>query len=372
MSMLGVEFASPWLASLFLLLLPVAWRLLRRRRQDGVRFSAVGRIPPRAAGWRAFVASQTPYVLLAGLALLIVAVMRPRSSAARASNGMDAIAIALTLDVSGSMEALDLAPPSVLRGLENRIVLGKEYEAAVGAYSRLARVKSVFADFISKRPDDLISLVTFGTYASTRVPLTADHEMLAHALEGVEIPTTLFDRNGQPIGGEEEANTAIGDGLSVALLRLMKAKPVTKVVILLSDGKNNTGVNDPDAIADKAAKLGIRVYAIGVGARAPYTPFLVRQAGLGDPRYVLRLLNSSFDERQLMSIARKTGASYYSVTDGDSLVKAVEEIDKLEKTRIEVDSWDQWDEHFVPFLIGGSLLVVLAVSLSMAASRRMA
>lgn len=373
MTLLGVDFAAPWMALLVLPLGFAAWRLLRRGRRSGIRFSAVRRIPARAAGWRAVVAAQAPYLLLAGLSALILAAMRPRSSLAHASNSVDAIAIAMTIDVSGSMEALDLAPMSVLEGLQNRYVTASERDAVLQKWSRLARVKSVFGDFISGRSDDLISLVTFGSYASARVPLTADHEMLLHALKGVDIPRTAYDAQGQVIGGEEEANTAIGDGLSVALLRLMKAQPVSKVVILLSDGQNNTGANDPDEVADKAAKLGIRVYVLGVGTRASRTPYLMRVPSLmGQQSYVLRLANTAYDERQLKSIAKKTGGSYYSVDDGDSLVKALEEIDKLEKTKIDVDAWDQWDEHFVPFLAGGSLLVVLAVSLSMAASRRMA
>ncbi|MGN0854708.1 MAG: VWA domain-containing protein [Kiritimatiellia bacterium] len=367
---MGIDFAAPWMALLFLPLGFAAWRLLRRGRRSGIRFSAVGRIPPRAAGWRAIVAQKAPYLLLAGLAALVLAGMRPRSSLAHASSSVDALAIAMTIDVSGSMEALDLAPPSALAGLQQRYVTESERETVLEKWSRLARVKSVFADFISRRPDDLISLVTFGSYASARVPLTADHAMLLHALKGVDIPRTAYDAQGRTIG-EDEANTAIGDGLSVALLRLMKAKPVSKVVILLSDGQNNTGVNDPDEVAAQAAKLGIRVYVIGVGTRASRTPFLMRVPSLmGPSSYVLRAANTAYDERQLKSIAERTGAAYYSVNDGDSLAKALAEIDQLEKTKIDVDAWDRWDEHFVPFLVSGTLLVLLAVSLSMAASRR--
>lgn len=375
MTVLGIDFAAPALALLFLPLGFAAWRLLRRARRAGVRFSAVGRIPPRAAGWRAVVAAQTPYILLAGLSALILAAMRPRSSLAHATSSVDAIAMAITIDVSGSMEALDLAPRSALEGLQGRYVSEKERDAVIQEHSRLARVKKDFAGFVSGRPDDLISLVTFGSYASARVPLTADHAMLLHALKGVDIPKTYFDAQGRVIGEEGEANTAIGDGLSVALLRLMKAEPVSKAVILLSDGKNNTGANDPDEVADKAARLGIRVYVIGVGARTPRTPFLLRVNDpfrAREPRYVLQMMDTAYDERQLRSIARKTGAAYFSVDDRDALAKALEEIDKLEKTKIDVDAWDQWDEHFVPFLIGGALLVMLSVSLSMAATRRMA
>ena len=149
-----------------------AWRLLRRGRRAGVRFSAIGRIAPNAAGWRAKVAAATPFVLLLGLSLLVVAAARPRTSLAREKKSVDAIAIAMTVDVSGSMDALDLTPR------------GERFSRET---TRLAVVKKLFAEFVAKRPDDLIGLVTFGGFASTRCPLTADHEALLQVLGGVQI-----------------------------------------------------------------------------------------------------------------------------------------------------------------------------------------
>ena len=130
-----MNFANPWLLLLFLPLAAAAWRLLRRGRRSGVRFSAVSRLPAKAAGWRARAAALSPWILLAGLALLVVAASRPRTSLAREKKSVDAIAIAMTVDVSGSMDALDLTPK------------GEKFSRQT---TRLAVVKKLFAEFVEK------------------------------------------------------------------------------------------------------------------------------------------------------------------------------------------------------------------------------
>lgn len=349
----ALSFASPWMLLLGLPLGFAAWRLLRRGCRSGIRFSAIARLPAKAAGWRAKVAALMPYVLIAGLALLVVAAARPRSPLAREKRSVDAIAIVMTVDVSGTMEALDLTP------------LGERFTRST---TRLAIVKRLFAEFVEKRPDDLIGLVTFGGYAATRSPLTADHQALLNVLKGVEVPSLAFDDQGRPISKEEQM-TAIGDGLATALARLKDAKPKSKVVILLSDGMSNTGAVSPDEAAQAAKKLGVKVYAIGVGTKSRRTPFFTRDI-FGRER--IGYSDTEFDEGQLKSIASVTGGTYFPVNDRDSLEKALEEIDQLETTTLEADAYDRWAEHFVPFLLGGAALVFLAVSLSMAATRRMA
>ena len=353
-----MTFATPWTLLALLPLGFAAWRLLRRGRQSGIRFSAVVRLPARTAGWRAVVAAFTPYLLLAGLVLLIVAAARPRTPLAHEKKAIDAIAIAMTVDVSGSMDALDLAP----EGVDFRRPSAKFQE-----FTRLSVVKKLFGEFVEKRPDDLIGLVSFGSYAATVSPLTMDHEMLLHALKGVEIPGTVFDANGKVIGGEDEANTAVGDGLATALARLKDAKPSSKIVILLSDGVSNTGAVEPDDAAAAAAKMGVKVYAIGIGTKKPVIPRLYRD-GFG--RFGVVADRMTFDEKQLRGIAQTTGGRYFPVDDRDSLAEALKEIDQLETTRIEADAYDRWQEHFVGFLLPGVLLVLLAVTLSVAASRR--
>lgn len=349
----ALSFANPWMLLLGLPLGFAAWRLLRRGRRSGIRFSAIARLPAKTAGWRAKIAALTPYILIAGLAALVVATARPRSPLAHETRSVDAIAIAMTVDVSASMEALDLTPK------------GEKFSRET---TRLAVVKKLFAEFVEKRPDDLIGLVTFGGYAATRSPLTADHQALLNVLRGVEVPSLALDAQGRIISGEEQ-NTAIGDGLATALARVKDSKPKSKVVILLSDGESNTGAVSPDEAAATAKKMGVKVYAIGVGTKSRRTPFFGRDI-FG--RTGIRYFDMQFDEKQLRSIASVTGGMYFPVNDRDSLKKALEEIDQLETTKLEADAYDRWEEHFVPFLLVGAALVFLAVSLSMAATRRMA
>ena len=348
-----MSFANPLMLLFFAPIAIAAWRLLRRGRRSGIRFSAVGRLPVKAAGWRAQLAALTPFILLAGLSLLTIAAARPRTSLAHEKKSVDAIAIAMTVDVSGSMDALDLTPK------------GERFSRET---TRLAVVKKLFAEFVGKRPDDLIGLVTFGGYASTRSPLTADHEALLNVLKGVEIPSIAVDAQGQAIARDEQM-TAIGDGLATALARLKDAKPKTKIVILLSDGVSNTGAVEPDEAAAAAAKMGVKVYAIGVGTRSRRTPIFGKDF-FG--RATIQYADMTFDEKQLRSIAKKTGGTYFPVNDRDSLEAALEEIDQLETTQLDADVYNRWKEHFTSFLLLGAIFVLLSVSLSMSASRRVA
>ena len=345
---MNFSFAWPLCFLLFAPLALAAWRMLRRGRRAGIKFAPVGRLPAKTAGWRARVANLSPWFFLVGAALLVVAAARPRTSLARSSRSVDAIAIAMTVDVSGSMEALDFMAP------------GSRTER-----TRLDVVKEVFAKFVKARPDDLIGLITFGGYASTRAPLTADHEVLLHVLKGVQVPTVTYDRSGRDA---EETMTAIGDGLATAIARVKDAEMKSKIVILLSDGVSNTGAVEPDAAAAAAAKLGVRVYTIGVGTHSRRTPFRARDV-FGRTR--IQYADMSFDESQLKSIAAKTGARYFGVRDEGGLKAALEEIDSLEKTTLDRTVYQRWNEYFPPFLLAGAFLVLFAVSLQMLASRRL-
>lgn len=337
--MIDFRFAAPWA---FLLLLPLAfaaWRLLRRSRSvRAIPFAPLSRIPRRAAGWRAVVVRANPFLFLIGAALLVIALARPQKVFSRNQRTADAIAIAMTVDVSGSMEALDLA----------------KNPAAPNAATRLDVVKDCFARFILQRPDDLIALIAFGGYASTRSPLTADHAALLQILKATSIPNVdlRFDE-----ASAEELNTAIGDGLATACARLQDAEPKTRIVVLLTDGVSNTGLFTPEAATDIAAKLGIRVYTIGVGTQG-LAPFRVRDA-FG--RTVLTSSPVDFDEKQLQSISEKTQGRYFNVRDTEGFQAALDEIDKLETTRVSRNIYNNYHELYALFLAFGSLLVVLPV-----------
>ena len=327
-----MSFAWPYA---FLMALPLgvaAWRMLRKGRRGGVKFAPVRRLPLRTAGWRARVANILPFVFLAGAALLVVACARPRKPLGIGSRNVDAIAIAMAVDVSGSMEALDLSPANI-RSLKE-------------AKTRLDVVKELFGKFVEARPDDLIGLITFGGYAASRTPLT---------------------EKGEPID-PDESMTAVGDGLATALARLKNAETKSRIVILLSDGVSNTGAVEPDDAAKAAAKLGIRVYTIGVGTHSSRTPFRVKDMY---GRETVQYANSSFDESQLKSIAKATGARYFGVRDAKGLRAALEEIDSLEKTTLDRTVFQRYREYFPPFLLAGALMALAAVSIQMLASRRL-
>ena len=311
-----------------------AWRMLRRSRRCGVKFSAVSSLPAKTAGWRARLSSFAPYILIAGAALLTVAAARPRSLLGRGARVVDAIAIVMTVDVSGSMQATDLSPRE---------------DWTLSRKTRLDVVKEIFADFVKARPDDLIGLVTFGGYASVKAPLTGDHEGLLNVLKGVQIPKREYDARGSVVNGDETL-TAIGDGLAMSLARIKDAPVKSKVIILLSDGRQVVeDAVDPEEAARAAAKYGVKIYSIGVGTER------------GD-----------FDEDQLKEIASITGARYFHVSDRKALSNALGEIDSMEKTRVETSMYERYSEHFAMPLVAGTLLCVLAVSLQMVASRRIA
>ena len=337
-----MSFANLWYLAFFAPLALVAWRLLRRSRRAGLRFSAVPRLKAASSGWRTVAVKSAPYLLLAGLSLVILALARPRTRLAHDRRTVNSIAIAMTVDISQSMEGLDLTPPGVNFSKDTM---------------RIAVVKKLFAEFVDRRPDDLIGLVTFGGYATTRVPLTADHEALVKVLKAVEIPRD-----------SDEGLTAIGDGLAMAIARLKDAKPKTKIVILLSDGMNRTGAVQPAEAAALAAKLGIKVYAIGIGSKSVRTPYIVQDMFGRRVEYA----DTTYDERQLKSIAETTKGRYFPVSDREALASALEEIDQLEKTELEADVYERWDEHFALFLVWGALLTIAAVTLSVSATRRMA
>ncbi len=347
-----MRFANPIALLLFLPWLLAAWRLYRRGERAGVLFAPMRRLPLKTAGWRVLVSRLLPALFLAGLALLVVAAARPQTFLARERRTVDALAIAMAVDVSGSMEALDLSTRSAL--------------GTVAEKTRLDVVKETFAAFIRQRPDDLIALVAFGGYASTRSPLTADHRALLHVLEGVQIPKAEIDEQGRPVS-QEELLTAIGDGLATACARLADAEPKTKIVVLLSDGESNTGIFTPGQAAEAAGKLGIRVYTIGVGSTGR-APFRTRDA-FG--RSVIGWGEVSLDETQLKAIAKATGGRYFNVRDPDGLKAALDDIGRLETTRVDREILLRYHEWFLWPLLAGAACVWAALTLGMLTTRRL-
>jgi Ca-activated chloride channel family protein len=332
-----------------LLLLPAAAAtafVYRRRRRTAMLFPVGARLEHVRRTWRLAAAAVCPAVFMLGLVLAVVALARPRTGWELARRTADVIAIEMVVDVSGSMEALDLSDD-------------------IEARTRLDVVKEMFAEFVRQRPDDLIGLVTFGGYASTRAPLTADHDALLHVLNGVEIPRQNYGPDGRLLN-QQELLTAVGDALATACARLEHAQTASKVIVLLSDGRSNSGAIQPLTAAGLARELGVKVYTIGVGSTGN-TPFRDRDVfGRDTVRYSKVIL----DETLLRELARTTGGRYFNVRDPNGLQHALSEIDELEKTRVEQETYTRYHELFGWFLAPAIVLTAIAAACGMGVSRR--
>ncbi|MEI8121602.1 MAG: VWA domain-containing protein [bacterium] len=329
-----MSLGNPLYLLLFLPLAAAVWFVYRRRVKQALLFSPFHRLPANRATWRTRIRPVAPILYLLGAALLIIALARPQSIFSRTIRKSDAIAIQMVVDCSGSMQALDFSTRDKQR-------------------TRLDVVKDTFAEFIKQRPGDLIGLITFGGYASSRAPLTLDHDALLHSLKGVETAREQFSKDGQ-LMNQEEMLTAIGDALATGCARLDNADVKSRIIVLLSDGDSNTGIIKPDEAAKAAKTMGVKVYTIGVGTTGR-APFLARDM-FG--RQTIGYAEVTMDENQLRNLAMITGGQYFNVTDPKGLSHTMETISKLEKTTINTELFNKYDEHFLYYLIPGLLLLV--------------
>ena len=338
-------------ALLLLLLLPVIWwRVYLRRRPNAVRFSSIESLRQLPATWRMRLRWLLPVLRTLALVVLIVAIARPRKGNEQTRIRAEGIAIGLLVDRSGSMQAMDFT------------IEGKRV-------NRLAAVHNVVRSFVlgddslKGRPDDLIGLIGFGSYADSKCPLTLDHAYLIDALNNMKIATT-----------EGEGQTAIGDAIALGVehlkaldqtRRLQHAKPIrSRILILLTDGQSNAGDIEPLKAAEIAKTYGIKIYTIGAGTRGMAPVPVVDPLG-GNMGF--RMMQVDIDEDTLRKIADATGGRYYRATDTDSLRQVYAEIDKLEKTetmerrylqyRELATEWTHWGRLTLPPL----LLLVFAL-----------
>lgn len=316
--MTTVELVHPWALALLLPLLAyLLW--LRRTRPAAIPLpgaSALASPGRRAARWWARV-PELARVL--ALALLVVALARPRTGASVTESRAEGIAIVVAMDVSSSMLAEDFRPAN-----------------------RLEVAKRTTARFVAGRRADRIGLVAFAGEALTQVPTTTDYSLLISALQALE-PGALRD------------GTAIGMGLATATNRLRQVEGASKVVILLSDGENNRGEIDPRDAARAAAALGVRVFTIGVGSHGMARVPVARTAsGL---RYAY--LPVRIDEALLTEIATSTGGRYFRATDTETLRRIYAEIDRMVKTPVSVRRYTRHTELYLPFLLAGAALLAL-------------
>lgn len=250
------------------------------------------------------------------ISLLILILARPQSTNRWQEEKTEGIDIMLALDISSSMLARDFTP------------------------DRLEASKEVAMKFISGRTNDRLGLVVFAGESFTQCPLTTDHAVLMNLFNDIK-------------SGMIDDGTAIGEGLAIAIQRLKDSKAKSKVIILLTDGENNRGAIDPLTAAEIAATFNVKVYTIGVGTigMAPYpvnTPFGLKYQNM----------KVNIDEEVLTEIAKLTGGKYYRATDKDKLMRIYEEIDLLEKTKIEVKKFSKKEEKYEPFALLAALLLI--------------
>jgi len=308
--MSGIRFAYPDLLYL-LLIIPgmVAWYIYRgSKNHPTLQTSGLQPFTNTARSWKQYLV-HAPFILrtlTAGLLILVIA--RPQSSNSWENVTTEGIDIVMALDISGSMLAEDFKP------------------------NRLEAAKTVASEFINGRPDDRIGLVVFSGESFTQCPLTTDHAVLLNLFQGIQ-------------SGIIEDGTAIGLGLANAVSRLKDSDAKSKVIILLTDGMNNRGEIAPVTAADIAKTYGVRVYTVGVGSlgTAPY-PF---KTAFGIQYQNVKV---EIDEKVLQDIAGLTGGKYFRATNNQKLREIYQEIDQMEKSRIDVKEINTKTEEFQKFL----------------------
>src|SRR5438105_6547100 len=276
-----IRFANPlWLLLIVAVIGRIALLIRDRRRRFGAfSISSLSIASPKTTPREQL--AGVPFLLecLAALAM-IVALSRPRRVTKMATNDRYGIDIVIALDASGSMAAEDFRPRN-----------------------RFAVAKDLIGDFISKRQDDRIGIVTFGVRAATRVPITYDRDVAGAILERAQV-------------GENGDGTAIGHAIATSVNRLRPSKSRSRIIILVTDGVNNAGSIDPQTAAQLAAKLGIKIYTIGVGSRGAVPIPVKRQDPLtGEVVTSYQLIRADLDEETLSAIAKTTGGEYFRATD---------------------------------------------------------
>jgi len=324
-----VTFANPHLLWL-LLLVPLvgAWTWWRARRPDGLRYSDVGLTTGAPASWRVRLQGLPAVLRMTALALGIVALARPQVQDVIRTRTAEGIDIMLALDTSSSMRAEDFRP--------NR------FEAA----------QAVAGSFVEGRVSDRVGLIVFAAEAYTQVPLTLDYDFLKRMLERVSI-------------GVVEDGTAVGTALATAVNRLKETEAESKVVVLLTDGRNNRGEIDPATAAEIASTIGVRVYAIGVGAAGAGADSLPR--GHREER---QPGEAGVDEQMLRTVASTTGGRYFSASSKEALQRIYGEIDAMEATEVDERVYTDREEWYAWFLGPAFALVCLEVLLATTVFRR--
>lgn len=318
-----MTFNNPEYLFLLLLLIPVVfWYIREMYKSDAsLQISSHRNLQLKSKSLKIKLL-HLPFILRTlAVLLLTIALARPQASNSWRTESTEGIDIMMALDISGTMMAEDLKP------------------------NRLKASKDVAAEFILSRPNDNIGLVVFAGESFTQCPLTTDHAVLVNLFNGIDY-------------GLIDDGTAIGLGLANAVNRLKDGKSKSKVIILLTDGSNNSGDIAPITAAEIAKTFGIRIYTIGVGSYGQVRIPVQTPIGI---QY--QLMDSEFDEKSLQEIATMTGGQYFRATNNSKLRNIYQEIDKLEKTKINVREYSKKNEEFYVFALIAFLLLLLEILL---------
>ena len=328
--------AHPWLLLLLLLLPVLAWLKGKRGHPPAFLYSSVQLVRAllnvsrsRSGGFLAALRWLT-------LGVLIFALSQPGCTKSQTQVKASGIDIAVAMDLSGSMASED-------------------FEVSGGRLSRIAMAKTVLKKFIEKRPGDRIGLIAFATDAYIAAPLTLDHDFLFQNLDRLELDVI------------DGSHTAIGSGLSTAINRLRDLPSKSKIVILMTDGQNNSGKLAPLTVAEAAQSLGVKVYTIGVGMRGnapmPTTDVFGHRRDVSVP--------VDIDEDTLTKIADMTGGKYYRADNAERFQEIYAEIDKLEKSEAVVKKFTEVDERFKWWILTGLTLLLVEQVLKHTIMRRL-
>jgi Ca-activated chloride channel homolog len=304
-----LSFAHPIYFGLLLLIPVLIWWQNRNRKVNNpsLRLTTIAGVKGVKPSWKVRFRPVLTVLRVIALAAIIIALARPQSSNTTESIDSEGIDIVLSLDISGSMLAQDFKP--------NRI------EAA----------KKVAMSFVDQRPTDRLGLVIFSGESFTQCPITIDHHVLKEQISAIK-------------SGMLQDGTSIGMGLATAVQSLRNAKGKSRVIILMTDGVNNTGLIDPATALEIAKAYKIRVYTIGVGSMGQALSPVQTPMGLQ-----MQMVPVQIDEPLMRKIAGETGGKYFRATDNKSLTNVYKEIDQLEKTKVEISSYKHYAELFFPF-----------------------
>jgi len=331
-----MTFAHPYFLLLLLLLPLFAWLKGKRGSPPAFLYSSLKLVEGLTNARRSRAGNFLAALRWLTLAIFIFALAQPRLSKSTTEVKASGIDIVCALDLSGSMVSEDF------------VVDGERV-------NRFHMAQSVLKTFIDKRPNDRIGLVVFAAQAFIATPLTLDHDYLQENLARLEIGTINSDA------------TAIGDALTTAVNRLRDLKAKSKIIILATDGQNNSGKIQPLMAADAAAALGVKIYTVGIGEQgsAPMPVFM------GGQKVGYQNVPVDVDEDTLQKIADKTDGRYYRADNADKFRQIYAEIDKLEKTEATISKYTEYKELFPWFVLGGSALLLIEILLAQTIFRRL-